>query len=785
MMRAENIRVSGTRDMLFPAPTKGWVQSGNITTAGPDQAEVLDNMFPTAQGARLRGGSSVYANIGEAVVQLMVYSATEDDLFAATATGIYDAGRIASGGDNFADVSGLTSGDWSYATMTTAGGTFNVMVNGSDTAQLYNGTEHVPVNAAAINNLPYTYPSAPWEVGQVITGGTSGASATIVGITQTSDVTGTLRLGAITAGPFASGEDITSTTSSLAIGRNLAIRSQELDNATWTKTRTTVTADATTAPDGTTTADKVVETAASGTHTIRQAVTVAANTTHTFTAFVKGSERTNGVIRMDSGADDVAGNFQLSAGTITGSVSGLGSGVVVSIEELPASWWRIRVSGIVNPTATSIDCTLTIRDNSNTASYLGDGTSGLFYWGAQLEVGANITPYEKTAAAVRTNMVSVTTAASSSGSAVTITGVTTADLNQVWSHKRRLFFVEKNSMSIWYLPVVSVGGAATEFPLGAIFKRGGTISFGASWSLDSGSGLDDVCIIVTSNGEIAVYQGTDPSVAIDWTLVGVYEISRPLNKSAYFKAGGDLAILTEDGIIPVSEALRKDRAALQAVAISYPIEDAWKSAVANRSTEFPIQPTLWQSQALLMIGVPGSGGLAYVANARTGAWCRYTGWDVRCGAVANDLLYFGTNAGNVMRGQSGGSDNGTEYTGRYVPKFTEAGISQTKVANFAGVTVKATENPNFRMACFANYEIGAFPNATALNAESGDVWGTGVWGTFVWGTGAAEYAFTVWKGVRAVGYSLAPAVVVTSNQSSVPAFEILATRMRFEIAGPL
>lgn len=70
-MRAQNARMPVTRDVTFPAPTKGWVQSGNITTAGMDQAEVLDNFFPTAQGARLRGGSTEYADIGAAIVRLM------------------------------------------------------------------------------------------------------------------------------------------------------------------------------------------------------------------------------------------------------------------------------------------------------------------------------------------------------------------------------------------------------------------------------------------------------------------------------------------------------------------------------------------------------------------------------------------------------------------------------------------------------------------------------------------------------------------------------------------
>lgn len=593
-MRAQNSRVPVTRDVMFPAPTKGWVQSGNITTAGPDQAEVLDNFFPTAQGARLRGGSTAYADIGAAVVRMMVYSSTSDELFAATASGIYDADRIAGGGVAFADVAGLSSGDWSAVQTATAGGSFLVMANGADPVQYYNGSTFYPINGVAVNNVGYDALSAAFSVGETVTGGTSGATAVIVSIVQTSATAGTLRVGAITGGPFIDNEALTS---------------------------------------------------------------------------AAGAATANG--------------------------------------------------------------------------------------------------------------------ASASGSAITITGVTTSNLTQVWAHKSRLFFVEKDSLSAWYLPAAAIGGAASELDLGAIFKRGGYLMFGASWSLDSGAGLDDVCVFVTSNGEIAVYEGDDPSSASDWRLAGVYEISRPLNKHSFFKAGGDLAILTEDGIIPVSEALRKDRAALQAVAISYPIEDAWKAAVANRSTEYPITPTLWQSQALLMIGVSGSGGVAYVANARTGAWCRYTGWDVRCGAVANDGLYFGTNGGKVMRGQIGGADDGVAYTARYVPKFTEAGTRMVKVANHAGVTVKATEEPEFRMTCFANYEIGQYPIANPLDAESGDVWGSGVWGTFIWGSGGAEYAFTLWKAVRASGYSLAPAIVVTSNQSSAPAFEILATRLRFEVANSI
>jgi hypothetical protein len=95
-----------------------------------------------------------------------------------------------------------------------------------------------------------------------------------------------------------------------------------------------------------------------------------------------------------------------------------------------------------------------------------------------------------------------------------ITGVTPESLSYVWSFKNRLFFVQKDTQNAWYLPVDSIGGAAVEFPLGGVFTRGGSLLFGASWSTDGGGGLSEQCAFFSSEGEVAVYQGTDPSTAM-------------------------------------------------------------------------------------------------------------------------------------------------------------------------------------------------------------------------------------------------------------------------------
>ena len=368
-------------------------------------------------------------------------------------------------------------------------------------------------------------------------------------------------------------------------------------------------------------------------------------------------------------------------------------------------------------------------------------------------------------------------------SAPALTNVAGSDLSFVWSHKRRLWFVEKDTLSAWYLPVNSIAGDAVEFPLDGVFSLGGALLFGGTWSQDSGDGLDDLAVFVTTEGQIAVYQGTNPSDANSWALVGVYSVGRPLNKNAWFRAGGDLVILTEDGVVPVSEALRKDRAALQAAAITSSIEDLWQEAIAARQVDFRVSVVLWSTKTTLWIGIPQIGGgiSVLVANTRTGAWATVTGWTARCFAVFQDRLYFGTADGFVARGDFSGNDMGAPFAGRYVPNFQEFSTTQDKIALHARAVFKAAEAAEPRLVGFSNYQVGDFPAEVDAPDAFGNQWGAGVWGQSQWGVGALSQSRTDWQGVSGMGFSLSVGMIIGSNRSQQPTFEILGTVMRYEV----
>jgi hypothetical protein len=173
--------------------------------------------------------------------------------------------------------------------------------------------------------------------------------------------------------------------------QNLLTYSQQFDNAAWTKTRSSISANATVAPDGTTTADKLVEdSTASATHLTFQAASVTNGTSYAWSTYAKAGERS--IIRMLSLTAGFAADvyFNLSSGTVSTTVSGTGS-----IEPVGNGWYRCTVVNTAT-SSVSVGLALYLVQSGTTSSYTGDGSSGLYIWGAQLNTGATALPYKQT-----------------------------------------------------------------------------------------------------------------------------------------------------------------------------------------------------------------------------------------------------------------------------------------------------------------------------------------------------------------------------------------------------
>lgn len=366
--------------------------------------------------------------------------------------------------------------------------------------------------------------------------------------------------------------------------------------------------------------------------------------------------------------------------------------------------------------------------------------------------------------------------------AITGSGLDPKSLSFVWAHQRRLFFVQKNSLDAWYLPADSIGGAAVKLPLGGVFPRGGQLLFGAAWSLETGGGLSEQCAFFSTEGEVAIYQGSDPSTAATWLKVGVYRTGKPRGAKAHIRAGGDVVVATDIGFLPLSTSIQRDYAALSANAISFKIEEAWNEALADRAGDWACE--IWPTKQMVLVAPPtpqGETAQIFVANARTGSWGLYTGWQANCLQLFGDRLFFGSTGGLIVEAEVTGFDLGLPYTAKWVPLFDFLkNPASIKTSLLMRGLLKAPVEIVPQLSLQADYVISLPAQPDAAPISAGSVWGTAIWNQSVWAQPASLNVYGQWQSVGGLGTALAPAWQVTSGNLVPPDLEIVRIDMTYD-----
>ncbi|ESX13508.1 hypothetical protein X768_04560 [Mesorhizobium sp. LSJC265A00] len=365
--------------------------------------------------------------------------------------------------------------------------------------------------------------------------------------------------------------------------------------------------------------------------------------------------------------------------------------------------------------------------------------------------------------------------------------IATNKLSHVWTYRNREFFIQKNSLTAWFLPVDTIAGAAVDLSLAGVFQKGGSLLFGGTWSLDAGDGVDDKCVFVSTKGEVAVYEGANPADPNDWSLVGRYDMSPPRGKRAVMQAGGELLIGMDDGIIPISQAIQKDRAALSMISVSRNIEPDWRREAAARAN-LPWEILKWPLFNMAIVSLPadvGQDARCFVVNLQTGAWADYTGWDTRCLVLHDGWAYFGTSDGKIMQCEVSGSDDGAPYVCTYVGLFDHMkSPARSKIVHMARTVFLASRKFIAKLSVSKDYQV-SLPSAPASVADDTlfDEWDSGLWDVAKWDASATKMVSTKWVSVGLTGFVIAPQVQVTCGITPTPDAELVAIDMTYEVGG--
>lgn len=347
-----------------------------------------------------------------------------------------------------------------------------------------------------------------------------------------------------------------------------------------------------------------------------------------------------------------------------------------------------------------------------------------------------------------------------------ITGPTAANLIWCNVHQRRLWFGEEDSLAAYYLAVNNIGGAATSFSLAGIASRGGYIMAMGTMTRDSAEGGDDAAVFLTSEGEAIIYEGTDPSSASTWSLLGKATVGRPIGRRCMIQWGGDLILITEDGFIPAS-ALLYERASRDRYAVSEQINKAVNDAVRSYSTNFGWQPVIYPRGTMLIFNIPQGANTyhQYVFNTITKAPCRFKGWNAVCWGKKDGNLYFGTADGRVMLADAGASDDGVAILGDGLQAFNYLGSpGVNKAVKLVNPIFESDGNPNAAIEINTDFQVKTFSTVSTPSTVTSARWGISKWGIGTWGTAAQIYSG--WRGTRGIGKSIAPRVQVSSTQAS-------------------
>lgn len=364
-----------------------------------------------------------------------------------------------------------------------------------------------------------------------------------------------------------------------------------------------------------------------------------------------------------------------------------------------------------------------------------------------------------------------------------LTGITTTGLLMPMVFKGRLMAIEKNSLSFWYLAAGAIGGALTEFQLDSLLRRGGQLTAIATWTFDGGSGNDDYAVFMSSQGEIAVYQGTNPAAANTWALVGVYYLGKPLGAQRCFtQYGGDLIVITENGAFPLSKALQS-ATINYTTAMTDKILAAFNDAQRLYGSNFGWEGIVFPAQTAVIFNVPiniESNHEQFVMNSQTGSWCKFNAWNAQTFAVFNGELYFATYQ-KVCKAWSGVIDGVDAIIAYAKTAFSDFKDPNQKKFRMYRPYLSTNGNLSFLTDIDVDFGDTAIAGTATYSVSSGAQWDVSLWDVGTWAQGM-EIAKNWTSPEENVGFVAAGKLKIATNSLTI---QWMASEYLYEPGGPL
>jgi hypothetical protein len=356
-----------------------------------------------------------------------------------------------------------------------------------------------------------------------------------------------------------------------------------------------------------------------------------------------------------------------------------------------------------------------------------------------------------------------------------IKGVDPSKWSHVVSFKRRLWFVENDSMTAWYLPIDATAGEAKPFYLTSVFKKGGKLLYIIDWSVDGGDGLDNKLVFVSNVGEVAVYAGSDPDNADDWAVQAVFYASAPVGDRSFVEFGGDVYMTTTLGVMPLTRILMGAMSqSPYGSAVSRNINSTLNRLILSK--DYAANWELFNLPVLqaVVIAIPPVGTappVQFVMNSSTGAWARLD-IPANTGCLAKGDFYFGTTDGRVCQYGGGNYKDNVKLDGTGGEPVICYLFSAYSYMGDPGILkhwklirpiFQSDQPPSYLLTLNVDYDISALPGNPQPpgDEQTNPIWDVAIWDQAFWSS--SYTVFRPWVGVSAMGFACALLLKAATN----------------------
>jgi hypothetical protein len=371
----------------------------------------------------------------------------------------------------------------------------------------------------------------------------------------------------------------------------------------------------------------------------------------------------------------------------------------------------------------------------------------------------------------------IATIAAGTGTGGTISGVDPKALIDIYSHQKRVWFVEKNTTYGWYLPPDQISGVATSFNFGPNWTRGGYLNQIITWTIDDGNGADDHLVAISSEGEVSVYAGTDPDGADTWGLQGVYYAGPPVGRRSAVRYGGDITIVTQFGLINLSDLLKSTKVNPTENNDAKYIQQLVSTAATLYGDMFGWQPFVFPTANMFIVNIPATSttSFQFVMNDITKAWSEFLDYNAYCWVLHKNMPVFGS-FGAVYRAWEGTTDDASvDNFGVVTDGKTINAEAQTTFSYFNSLG----NQKHFKMVRPTLLSRGSFAVSISVNVDfafgspvapssfgsvAPGLWDSGLWDDSVWAGGLQT--FKGWQAVTGIGTAAALRMLVRSTSET-------------------